>query len=301
MEIIACEYGGTMDLKQLRYFVTVAEEGTISAAAKRLYMSQPPLSTQMKLLENELGCSLFERGQKHIRLTETGKLLYDRAQNLLKMESSIRQDIEACSRNERDTIRLGVVSSVICTRAGEWISAFLAENSGVRFEIYESNTYSLLEKLRGDIIHAALVRTPFPEAEFAIHSLAKEKMNVVCPKNTISGEITMKLLSEQPLILYRRWENILRQTFSHMGLEPHYICLCDDARTAVDLAERNAGISFVPASAAGLVHPERADCFEITDCPIESEIVLVYKENTYFPESVKRFTEFLLNITGAAH
>ena len=68
-----------MDLKQLRYFTTVAEEGTISAAAKKLFMSQPPLSTQMKLLEQELGCSLFERGQKHIRLTETGRLLYDRA------------------------------------------------------------------------------------------------------------------------------------------------------------------------------------------------------------------------------
>ena len=71
-----------MDLKQLKYFVTVAEEGTISAAAKKLFMSQPPLSIQMKLLEQELGCPLFERGQKHIRLTDTGKLLYDRAQNI---------------------------------------------------------------------------------------------------------------------------------------------------------------------------------------------------------------------------
>lgn len=76
-----------MDLKQLKYFVTVAEEGTISAAAKKLFMSQPPLSIQMKLLEQELGCPLFERGQKHIRLTDTGKLLYDRAQNILKMEA----------------------------------------------------------------------------------------------------------------------------------------------------------------------------------------------------------------------
>ncbi len=94
-----------MDLKQLRYFTTVAEEGTISAAAKKLFMSQPPLSTQMKLLEQELGCSLFERGQKHIRLTETGRLLYDRAQTLLRMEASMRQDVEACARTEKDPYR----------------------------------------------------------------------------------------------------------------------------------------------------------------------------------------------------
>ena len=90
--------GENMDLKQLKYFVTVAEQGTISAAAKKLYMSQPPLSTQMKLIEQELGCQLFERGQKHIRLTESGKLLYERAQTMIKMESVMRQELAAFMR-----------------------------------------------------------------------------------------------------------------------------------------------------------------------------------------------------------
>lgn len=283
-----------MDLKQLRYFVTVAEEGTISAAAKKLYMSQPPLSTQMKQLESELGCPLFERGQKHIRLTSAGKLLFERAQNLLRMEATMRQDIEACSRAEKETVRIGVVSSVICTRAGEWISGFLAENEGVRFEISESDTYSLLEKLRGDMIHAALVRTPFPENEFVVHSLAKEGMMAVCRRGVLSGDVSMELLSRQPLILYRRWESIIRSSFEEMGLEAHCICVCEDARTAVDLAERTHGVSFVPGSAAGLVHPDRGECFQIKDCPIESEIVLVHKENAYFPESMKRFMDYLL-------
>lgn len=202
-----------MDLKQLRYFTTVAEEGTISAAAKKLFMSQPPLSTQMKLLEQELGCSLFERGQKHIRLTETGRLLYDRAQTLLRMEASMRQDVEACARTEKDTIRIGVVSSVICTRAGEWISDFLKKNDGVTIEITESNTYSLIEKLRTDQIHAALVRTPFPENEFRVHSLAHEKMIAVGAKRRLPDMVTMNILSHYPLILYRRWEPIIKEAF----------------------------------------------------------------------------------------
>lgn len=283
-----------MDLKQLKYFVTVAEEGTISAAAKKLYMSQPPLSTQMKLLEQELGCPLFERGKKHIRLTETGKLLYDRAQNLLRMESSMRQDIEACSRTEKYTIRLGVVSSVICTRGGEWISGFIAENSGVRFEITEANTYSLLEKLRADIIHAALVRTPFAESEFEVHGLVREKMTAVCTKGLFSGSVSMEQLARQPLILYRRWESIITDAFSDMGLEPHCVCICDDARTVVSLAERSVGTALVPESACGLVDGSRADCLAITDCPIESQIVLVHKPNAYLPESVRRFMNYIL-------
>lgn len=284
-----------MDLKQLRYFITVAEEGTISAAAKKLYMSQPPLSTQMKLLERELGCPLFERGQKHIRLTETGRLLYNRAITLIKMEESLLQDVEACSRAEKHTIRLGVVSSVVCTRAGEWISGFLESHSGVRLEIFESNTYSLIEKLRGDIIHAALVRTPFPENEFAMHGLVKEKMNVVCRRGVFTGKVTMEKLSQQPLILYRRWESIIMEEFQKKELEPHCVCLCDDARTAVDLAERGIGAAIVPASVQGLIHQPSVRCAEIEDCPVETEIVLLHKQNSYFPESVREFADYLRN------
>ncbi len=285
-----------MDLKQLKYFVTVAEEGTISAAAKKLYMSQPPLSTQMKLIERELGCQLFERGQKHIRLTESGKLLYERAQTMLKMESAMRQDLSACAREEKDTVRIGVVSSVICTRAGEWISDFLADNSGARFEIFESNTYSLIEKLRADIVHAVLVRTPFPENEFVKHSLAAERMTAVCSRGALSGAVTMRQLSVQPLILYRRWEAIIREAFAGLGAEPRCVCICDDARTAVDLAERSAGVSLVPESAAGLIHPGRGEAHEISDCPVKSEIVFVHKENAYFPESMKRFADYLAGV-----
>ncbi len=68
-----------MDLKQLQYFATVAKEGNISKAAKALHISQPPLSIQLKHLEEELGCVLFERGAREVELTEAGLLLYNRA------------------------------------------------------------------------------------------------------------------------------------------------------------------------------------------------------------------------------
>lgn len=208
----------------------------------------------------------------------------------------MRQDVEACARTEKDTIRIGVVSSVICTRAGEWISDFLKKNDGVTIEITESNTYSLIEKLRTDQIHAALVRTPFPENEFRVHSLAHEKMIAVAAKRRLPDMVTMNILSHYPLILYRRWEPIIKEAFQKNSLEPRCVCICDDARTAVDLAERAVGISLVPGSAAGLLHSEKAEFHSIADCPIETEIVLIYKENAYFPESVKKFTDYLMTI-----
>ena len=74
-----------MDLKQLRYFVTVVESGSISAAARKLYMTQPPLSAQMQALEQELGCPLLERGARRVELTDAGRRLYERAKTLLEL------------------------------------------------------------------------------------------------------------------------------------------------------------------------------------------------------------------------
>ena len=75
-----------MELRQLSYFATIVNEGNISQAAKKLNISQPPLSHQMKLLESELGVTLFERGSRRIRLTPAGKTFYDRALAILERE-----------------------------------------------------------------------------------------------------------------------------------------------------------------------------------------------------------------------
>ncbi len=72
-----------MDMRQLRYFAAIAEEGQITKAAKKLHMAQPPLSQQLKALEQELGTLLVERNGKNTKLTEAGKILYDRAKELL--------------------------------------------------------------------------------------------------------------------------------------------------------------------------------------------------------------------------
>ena len=72
-----------MDIRQLKYFLTITEEGGVTAASKRLNMSQPPLSNQLKLLEDELGVTLFERKNKRLLLTSDGQLLYKHAKNLV--------------------------------------------------------------------------------------------------------------------------------------------------------------------------------------------------------------------------
>ena len=83
-----------MDIRQLQYFVRIADEGSITGAARSLHMSQPPLSMQMKLLEEELGVTLFDRGSRTIRLTDAGKLLYNRAQGILELSGATVRELK---------------------------------------------------------------------------------------------------------------------------------------------------------------------------------------------------------------
>ena len=101
-----------MELKQLSHFVTVVKEGTISGAARKLNLSQPPLSTQMKQLEDEFGCVLFERGSRKIQLTEAGQLLYERAVTMLELSEATRRELLDYNSGLTGALRLGVVSSV---------------------------------------------------------------------------------------------------------------------------------------------------------------------------------------------
>ena len=84
-----------MDIRQLKYFVTIAEEESITVAARKHNMSQPPLSTQLKQMETELGMSLFDRTGKKLRLTPEGALFYEQAKEVIAEIASLRQNLEA--------------------------------------------------------------------------------------------------------------------------------------------------------------------------------------------------------------
>ena len=95
-----------MNLRTLHYFVTVAEELNITKAAEKLHMSQPPLSSQMKLLETELNTVLFIRGRRHLKLTESGQLLYRRAKEILSPADKTSAEIRSMSEGMTGTISI---------------------------------------------------------------------------------------------------------------------------------------------------------------------------------------------------
>ena len=252
-----------MDLKQLQYFATVAKEGNISKAAKALHISQPPLSIQLKHLEEELGCVLFERGAREVELTEAGLLLYNRALSLLELSAITVQEISDLKNQTAGTLRLGAVSSVGSTLLNAWIVDLNKEYPDIHYEIFEGNTYEQIEQLKNHTIELAIVRSPFSTNDMHVIPLRTEPMMAVGNERffpSSSDEIPLSALADKPLILYRRWEDMIFSAFSKQQLSCQIFCKNEDARTTLHWADAGLGIGIVPRSAVS--DPKTGHCLQ---------------------------------------
>ena len=244
-----------MDIRQLLYFTTIAEEGSISAAAKKLHLSQPPLSYQMKLLEEELHLPLIERSARGIALTEAGRVLYKRAQGILELSELTRKEMLAMASGFTGTLHIGTVSSSGASLLGWRIPAFHQKYPQIGFAIHEGNTFELMEMLESGLIELAIVRTPFHSDQLNCLYLSPEPMIAAgaasfFPAGMPSGQpISLELLGHAPVILYRRFEKILLSLCEQKGITPQVFCIADDARTTLMWAEAGLGVAVVPQSA----------------------------------------------------
>ena len=149
-----------MDIRTLSYFVTIAEELNITKAAEKLCMSQPPLSSQMKALEEELDTVLFIRGKRHLQLTESGKLLYRHAKEILSLVNKTSEEIRAMGKGMRGKISIDLVEGSAPIIASSWIETFLSNYSNVEFLVVDGNSDELIAKLRSGLIDMAVITSP---------------------------------------------------------------------------------------------------------------------------------------------
>lgn len=242
-----------MELRQLRYFAAVVEEGTVTGAARRLNMTQPPLTAQLHNLENEFGCQLFTHEGRRLQLTEAGHTLYERTCTILGLCDATAAEMEDFHTGSAGTLRLGVVSSVQATLFPKWLKQFAAHYPQVQYDLHSANTYRLLEQLSAGALDLAIVRTPFSAPDLDVQYLRKDSLIAAGTSDffaDIPGQIiTLEQLAQKPLILYRRWESIVHSHFENIGAIPCIRCCNDDAQTTLALAEQGIGIGLLPASA----------------------------------------------------
>ncbi len=287
-----------MELRTLTYFVTVAEELNITKAAQILHISQPPLSAQIKNLEDELGTPLFIRGKRHLTLTDAGQLLYQRAKDILNLSEKASSEISALSRGMSGTVSIGLVEGMAPDIAAEWFAGFLTEHPGVRFRILDGNSDDLIEKMRGGLIGLAVITSPYDQQLLNSFHVGQEKMVALMNRShplASCGKAVLDVedLRDEPLIVPSRKAHIeeIRRWFREIQAAPDILCEMDNYLDAAALAGRGIGISIFPQTA--YIMNDSLVSREISGPDKDVEYLFVWRKGHPLPTVEERFIDYV--------
>ena len=242
-----------MELRTLRYFTVVARELNITRAAEKLNMSQPPLSNQIKALEEELGVQLFIRGKRHLELTEEGALLLRRAVQMQELADKTRQELASLREGMTGTIYLSMVEGRAPFLAAQWIAGFREEFPLVRYNLWNGSSDDVLDRLRKGLADLAVIAAPYDTEHLEGFSVGQEPWAAMFhPDHPLAKEpgeaIPLSSLVGEPLIVPSRKSRIesIRRWFGEIGAEPRILCEMSNYMDAVALTSQGVGVSIFP-------------------------------------------------------
>ena len=290
-----------MELRQLRQFVALAEEGNFSVAARRLHMAQPPLSVAIRKLEEEIGLPLFVRGSRGVRLTAAGEAALRNARQCLDLASEIKVAAHQAEAGEAGLLRIGFSGSVTVRILPELVLAFGRRYPAVRLELREGTNMELLTLVETRALDLGFVRLPtsrppdlrFQLVEEDVFCLALPRGHVLARKQTIP----LAALEGQPLIGYapspvgglHAAVNLLLQ---RAGVAP---CIAQEVvqvQTALGLVASGLGMALVPAANTPFQKSSGAVFRPIANLPADARIgiALAYHGASENP-AIRRFLE----------
>jgi DNA-binding transcriptional LysR family regulator len=253
-----------MELRHLRYFVAVAEELHFRRAAERLHISQPPLSAQIRGLEEELGVELLVRNRRRVELTAAGRALLSAARAILDSVDEAVDLTRRVGRGEVGELSLAFVGSAMYGRLPGFLRAFREAHPGVELVLRELPTSDQLEQLRSGHIDVGVIRPPVHAQDLLVEEVAHERIVVALPEgHRLAARATLRptdLAGERFVMLGRRQSPGLHESLAAVMAEVRDVGSAgeiqevDQIHSVIGLVAAGFGISLVGESVA---HGER--------------------------------------------
>lgn len=250
-----------MELRHLRYFVTVVEEQSITKAAEKLCMAQPPLSRQIQKLEEELGILLFERGSRPARTTEAGQFFYQHAVQILTHTAQATSMAKRISSVNK-IVRIGYVSSLLYALLPQIIYLFRQNNPEIEVELIECGTKNQIEALKQGKIDIGFGRLRISDPAIKRILLREEKLKLAVHKNHHLAEfmdqgIYLSQIINEPIFSYPasqkpNFSTLIQSIFTELGLVPKDMIEVREIHMALGLTASGEGICIIPESASDI-------------------------------------------------
>ena len=251
-----------MELRQLRYFIAVAEELHFRRAAARLHVSQPPLSQQIAALERELGCQLLARTRRRVELTPAGEaFLHDARLTLAELDGAVSR-ARAIDAGQTGILRINFVDSALLSILPATVQRFRRARPGVEVQLHERSTVEQLRALESGVIDVGLVRPPIDdEPGLRTDAVIRERTIAAIPAGHELARlrrIPLRRLAAEPLVMFPRaqapgFHDLLTgRLAAASGASPQIVQYAPEMLTIIGLVATGIGVSPVPDSVAHL-------------------------------------------------
>jgi DNA-binding transcriptional LysR family regulator len=249
----------SFDLRQLRYFVTVAEEGSLTRAAARIPVAQQSLSEQIRALERQVGAQLFTRGPRGVELTDIGTALLIEAKPLLTRTDRAFDRVRRLANGQQQTVHVGFLPSVGNYIVPPVVRAFSKAYPELALTTEDLPIAKLVEGLRDGRLDAGLTRPPLVD-DIATECVLQEPVGVVLPvghRLAQATQLELADLAHEPWVLTARsswepWHHKYDRDFAAAGFTPNIVQRGSSVQSLLALVAAGVGVTRLPLSAKSL-------------------------------------------------
>ena len=287
-----------MEIRELKYFLAIAREHSISKAAEFLYMTQPSLSRQMQNLEKEIGKQLFLRGNKKITLTETGILLRKRAEEMLALYEKTQSEISAPIESISGDIYIGGGESYAIETIAQVAKELHTENPNITFHLYSGDASDVTEKLDKGLLDFGILVEPADIKKYEYLRLPlKDTWGLLMRKDSPLAEkefITPEDLHDVPIIRSEQTmkRNALFDWFQKDADSMNVVATYNLVYNASVFVKQGLGYAFGLDRLINTAGNSEL-CFRPLKPMIETSLVMVWKKYQVFSKPAEKFLELL--------
>lgn len=274
-----------MELRHLRYFDAVADELNFTRASERLHIAQPPLSQQIRQLEEEIGVTLLDRAERPMRLTDAGREFHKRTKEILELATESINVARRIGRGVTGRLEIGFAGSAMFTVMSDVIREFRTQAPDVELSMHEMLAAEIAESLRKRTIDLGFSRPPLEDTpELKQRLLIEEPFMLAVPSgHPLADKETIELadLRTEPMIMYPRYPlpsltDLFERACEREGFEPRIVQLASQMQTAIGFVVAGIGSTLVAASVRQQQR-EGVEFIHITNTSFTYPLTLVWR------------------------
>ncbi|MGD9893995.1 MAG: LysR family transcriptional regulator [Dehalococcoidia bacterium] len=288
-----------MELRQLEYFVRVAELRNFTRAAEQLHVAQPSLSQQIRALEREVGTALFERTSRSVRLTAAGASLLPYARRALAAVDDARQEIAEQVAAPSGVVRLGTTPTVAIHLLPSGLGSFIQEYPAIEVRLFEGGAVALEGDLVSGAIDLAVVTLPAHRASLQVRTIVEEELLLgVAPEHRFATRDAVGLdeAAGEPFVLYREGYGLRESVLSachQAGFRPRVVLDGGETETVLRLCAAGLGVTLVPRLALD-GSPDRPVGVRLHPPAPRRTLALAWRDDRYLSRAARVLRDHLL-------